>query len=110
VKSRKEYQREYHKQWYALNRDRIIAQVKDQSKEYKQQYLDSKMRPCMDCGFIPSVPDQMDYDHRDNGSKVADVSVLVQGKAWAKVRIEIEKCDLICANCHRLRTAKRRGS
>ena len=65
-----------------------------------------KMNPCLDCGFVPVHPSQMDYGHR--GSKQYDVSFLV-GKAYSleKILIEIGKCDLVCANCHRLRTVLR---
>ena len=49
----------------------------------------------------------MDFDHRDGSAKVANVNRLVQDAAWEKVRREIEKCDLVCSNCHRIRTHAR---
>ena len=49
----------------------------------------------------------LDFDHlRD---KVADVSAMLN-RRWPVILAEIEKCDVVCANCHRRRTAKRLGS
>jgi len=61
---------------------------------------------CMDCGHkFPYFV--MDFDHRDPTTKVTDVSILVKnGTRWALVLEEIAKCDLVCVNCHRLRTYK----
>jgi hypothetical protein len=66
-----------------------------------------KEAPCMDCGgFFP--PAAMDFDHV-RGEKLSSISKLVSDSArWELVVIEIEKCDLVCANCHRLRTNLRR--
>ena len=61
--------------------------------------------PCSDCGeFFPSCV--MDFDHV-RGEKTACVSALA-GNNWEEVLAEIEKCDLVCANCHRIRTNERR--
>lgn len=62
--------------------------------------------PCADCGGkFPAVC--MDFDHV-RGEKRVDVSFMVQkAYAWPAVAAEIAKCDLVCANCHRLRTAVR---
>src|SRR5215471_16506191 len=66
-----------------------------------------KARPCMDCGgsFPPYV---MDFDHRDPATKIGPVSrLLYQGLGWSKIVAEVAKCDLGCANCHRIRTHNR---
>jgi hypothetical protein len=54
----------------------------------------------------------MDFDHRPGEVKLDEVSDMVSGwKAWGLVEAEISKCDLVCSNCHRIRTWKRnRGS
>ncbi len=65
-----------------------------------------KAQPCADCGSsFPSV--SMDFDHV-RGVKLFRVSAM-QGQAWDRVLAEIAKCDLVCANCHRIRT-KLRGT
>ena len=70
---------------------------------------EAKDRPCADCGrrFPTCV---MDLDHV-RGEKEFKVSEAVQ-RAYAlniaRVKAEIAKCDVVCANCHRLRT-KRAG-
>lgn len=63
-----------------------------------------KTRPCADCGgtFPPCV---MDFDHLDPTTKVAPVALL---RGTQQLLIEIAKCEVVCANCHRVRTWKRR--
>ncbi len=73
-------------------------------KESVKQIVDLiKTEPCMDCGqsYAPYV---MDFDHV-RGEKVANVGRLVtRGKPLNMIMDEIDKCDLVCANCHRGRT------
>jgi SepF-like predicted cell division protein (DUF552 family) len=64
-----------------------------------QAYKDS---PCTDCGKrFP--PECMDWDHV-TGVKIMPVSRIRNLRDFL---IEIEKCDLVCANCHRIRTSNR---
>lgn len=61
---------------------------------------------CIDCEhFFPACA--MDFDHVQ-GEKVAGVAKLViSGCSLDKISLEIEKCELVCACCHRIRTASR---
>jgi hypothetical protein len=61
---------------------------------------DLKDRPCADCGqvFPPYV---MDFDHR--GGKEFNLA-RVHRRSFAELKAEAEKCDVVCANCHRIRT------
>ncbi len=62
---------------------------------------------CVDCGLQPDNPTVLDYDHV-RGSKVFEVSkARARGSSPEEIDAEIAKCDLVCANCHRLRTASR---
>ena len=67
-----------------------------------------KNKSCMDCGqtFPKEV---MDYDHRSNVRKTDNISSMIRDhRPWEEILAEIEKCDLVCANCHRIRTTTRR--
>lgn len=61
-----------------------------------------KEAPCTDCG-IQYPPPAMEWDHV-RGTKVKAVAAM---RSWSRERCleEIAKCDLVCANCHRMRTA-----
>ena len=64
-----------------------------------------KSKPCMDCGgsFQPVC---MDFDHRQGTAKVDGVSKLILC-SLERLQEEIAKCDLVCSNCHRIRTKNR---
>jgi hypothetical protein len=67
-----------------------------------------KAAPCMDChqSYAPCV---MDFDHRPGEDKSFELKTpnMVHFK-METIMTEIAKCDLVCANCHRLRTRRRR--
>jgi len=64
-------------------------------------------RPCLDCeGRFP--PCSMDFDHRDPTSKRFAVTRMIGRTGTARILEEVAKCDIVCANCHRLRTFERR--
>ena len=87
----------------------------------KRQYLDRnirsylkrrelvrqiKSRACADCGIqYPFYV--MDFDHREGETKEYELNRIDRMTTRALLR-EIEKCDVVCANCHRVRTYKRR--
>jgi hypothetical protein len=56
----------------------------------------------MDCGIkYPSYV--MDFDHRDPTTKLFAIGA-AYSVAEKRLRDEISKCDVVCANCHRERT------
>jgi hypothetical protein len=79
------------------------------SKARRQMTINSKRgKPCHDCGGV-FHPDAMDFDHRDPSTKVANISELQVLGRRRKLAAEMAKCDLVCSNCHRVRTARRRA-
>lgn len=60
-----------------------------------------KAVPCVDCR-VSYPPCVMDFDHRPGTVKLFNVSRA--GKTLAQVTAEAAKCDVVCSNCHRLRT------
>jgi 5-methylcytosine-specific restriction endonuclease McrA len=88
--------------YIALARQRKVVLL-----EERTQYLVAFLRehPCADCG--EGDPIVLEFDHlRD---KRFSISVGLQGRRWQDVLDEIAKCEVVCANCHRRRTAKRGG-
>jgi hypothetical protein len=60
-----------------------------------------KSRPCADCGrTFPTYV--MDFDHI--GPKTAEVSSMVRTLSTERLLAEVRKCEVVCANCHRVRT------
>jgi hypothetical protein len=69
----------------------------------KNYVINLKKNPCLDCGktFHPVC---MDFDHV-RGVKRMGVSIIIKnGMSLEFLKEEIAKCDLVCANCHRIRT------
>jgi hypothetical protein len=83
--------------------------VKKNSNRAIRDQLDAiKSAPCMDCGKA-FHPCQMDFDHRPGTVKVTNIGRMVNDEySLGDILDEISKCDLVCANCHRLRTWLRR--
>lgn len=65
------------------------------------------MHPCMDCG--EKDPIVLEFDHRPRVNKLFEIGRAVTSSlmSWKSVMKEIRKCDVVCANCHRRRTAAR---
>lgn len=66
-----------------------------------------KSKPCIDClhAFPPVV---MDFDHRNPEEKLFSISANFRTNERL-LREEIAKCDVVCANCHRIREGRRRA-
>ncbi len=61
---------------------------------------------CRDCGgAFPGRPEVFDFDHLHG--KVRNVGGMLPNAAWSTILSELEKCELVCANCHRTRTKER---
>lgn len=66
-------------------------------------------RGCSDCGWAEWARG-LDWDHV-RGNKVAGVATLIaNGPPWSEVEDEMAKCDVVCANCHLIRSAVRRAA
>lgn len=100
---------EYVKNHYQSNKSTYITRANLSSKRYRKnakrlivEYLNDKS--CIDCGITDIRV--LDFDHRNPKSKTKEVSKMLSNCSWKTISEEINKCDIRCANCHRIRTAK----
>lgn len=92
---------------YRNNPDFYMSKAVSRRSDMKSWVNSLKVGPCHDCRNEFN-PWQMDFDHREPSSKSECVSRMIQlGASKDRILKEIEKCDLVCANCHRDRTHKR---
>mgnify|MGYP001569968962 FL=1 len=91
---------------YYGNRERLQAQARKRVQEITDMINELKSAPCTDCNqkFPPVC---MDFDRRDPPTKISEISTLRRTASVKIITNEILKCDLVCSNCHRLRTQKR---
>lgn len=101
--------KKYYKKWkdkseesknrYNKWKQKRIGEIRKLFREYM------KDAQCIDCGYSNWVA--LEFDHV-RGNKIAGVTDLInKGNAWEKVLEEIEKCEIRCLNCHRIKTAER---
>lgn len=74
----------------------------DRAREWLSE---QKAKPCMDCGGT-YPPECMQFDHRPGEAKLFNIGMLVRFR-HEKLLAEIAKCDVVCANCHAIRTTAR---
>lgn len=106
-----ECNRRRQREQYAANPSRRLKAIARNVKNYRRRFQrfieEFKSRPCTDCGGIFDSC-AMDFDHV-RGEKLFNVSMMLQqGCGQERILAEIAKCELVCANCHRVRTKNRR--
>ena len=82
------------------NRRERVARTQERINRYKLEH------GCIDCGYAEHAV-ALDFDHRDPDLKIANVSSLMWAP-WDRIVAELEKCDVRCACCHRVKTHVRR--
>ena len=97
-----------------IERGQLLREATKQYRDKRRARLRGwlallKDKPCMDCrDRFP--PECMEFDHV-RGKKAFEINNrTVPAKTQKRVLTEIAKCDLICANCHRIRTTRRSRS
>lgn len=90
-----------HKKWMEKNKEYAKEKQRESKRKRKLesiQYLGGK---CCNCKkeFHPAV---YEFHHRNPLEKDRDPSKMLQ-LSWERLVAELDKCDLLCANCHRLK-------
>ena len=103
-----EKQRAAIRKHYYENREYYLQKAVRQKKELRDWvYALKSQTPCTDCKVL--YPHYVtDFDHiLGKGLKVSTISRLINRRSAKQVKAEILKCELVCANCHRIRTYTR---
>lgn len=98
----REKQREYSNEYYKNNHLKQKAYYTNKVRNNKTKMLEYKGHKCLDCGgqFHPVA---MDFHHRDGTEKSDSLAYLKKMIDWDRIKAELDKCDLLCSNCHRIR-------
>jgi hypothetical protein len=62
---------------------------------------------CVDCGYNQDAR-ALEFDHKPGTEKVRTVASLTYA-SWQVIWAEVAKCEVVCANCHAIRTMDRLG-
>ena len=100
----KQKESEYKKKWYQANKKRHNENARKNTARYRLElnryvFKYKQSHPCETCG--ESDPCCLQFHHRDPSKKDLAISRAAQ-YVWSLDRLEkeIEKCDVLCANCH----------
>jgi hypothetical protein len=101
--------KEYDAAYFQAARTRLMARKRERRREVVRWHRELKeSQPCADCGgFFHHAA--MSWDHLPGSEKISEVSHLTRFSRKA-VLAEIAKCELVCLNCHAVRSYMRRGA
>ena len=88
------------KRKYADRREYLIKAVRKRRKKLRQMAVAYKGGKCEICGYH-KCPEALEFHHLDGHDKDFGISKKGYTRSWKRVKEEIEKCSLVCANCHR---------
>lgn len=84
-----------------LNPDRKSYQVEyvsERRRETKAKAIEYLGGACSVCGY-DKCQGAMDFHHKDPSEK--DINIAANHRSWNKIKQELDKCILVCSNCHR---------
>lgn len=96
----KECNRKYRKKHYLNNKEYYIKKARKSEKVFNDWYLSLKYnKPCTKCGHI-GHPKAMHWHHKFGNKEFCISEGKQRGYGRIKILREIEKCELLCADCH----------
>jgi predicted HNH restriction endonuclease len=85
---------------YADRRVYLIKAVAKRRRDLKLKAINLMGGACMLCGYSKH-PGILDFHHIDPSTKLFGISSGGFSRSWASIEAEVQKCILVCANCHR---------
>ncbi|GAC1700494.1 MAG: hypothetical protein NVS9B6_14180 [Candidatus Limnocylindrales bacterium] len=105
----REYGREHYRKYPEVYARKAKAQAAVDRARNRRIVADHlATHPCVDCR--ERDPIVLEFDHREPSAKADDVGRVVHAGSGAALQAEIDKCDVRCGNCHRIKTARQFGS
>lgn len=105
-----EQRKAWNRTYYLKNKEKRLAQYGAYKKELRAWFQTYKSTlSCSRCGF--NHPAALHFHHREPDSKEGTIAEMV-GQGWSKARViaEIDKCDILCANCHAIEHYEERNN
>jgi hypothetical protein len=88
---------------YKNKEDLYNAQKRHRIKIRSKLFSYLSTKACIECG--ENNPIVLEFDHIDADIKFKSISKMLSGHySWQSVEEEIKKCQILCANCHRIKT------
>lgn len=109
----------YQRQLERLKNPSVLAKKRECNREYMRRTRQDKILlyrknkaffvsilggSCSACGYSANI-DALQFDHKDPSTKLGNVTRLFSMKDRTRAAEEVEKCQLLCANCHAIKTA-----
>jgi hypothetical protein len=88
------------KRTYKDRRKYIIDAVAKRRKKIREKAIIFAGGKCIRCGYN-KYPEVLEFHHKDPLKKDFNISMKGHCRSWGRVKEEIKKCILLCANCHR---------
>jgi hypothetical protein len=85
---------------YKDRRQYLIAAVHKRRKKIRQMAVEYKGGRCQVCGYNHCI-EALEFHHANSSGKDFSISEKGYTRSWDKVKEELDKCILVCANCHR---------
>jgi hypothetical protein len=95
--------RAYNRLYYQRNKEHLLKKQAEKNRRFAESrrkwLVEYKNLECVRCG--ESHPATLTFHHRDSSDKTFEIgNALTLGVSLKRLIAEIEKCDVICANCH----------
>jgi 5-methylcytosine-specific restriction endonuclease McrA len=88
------------KRKYADRAEYLKAAVSKRRKVLRRKAIEYKGGKCALCGYKKCI-DALEFHHLDETKKDFGLSQSGLTRSWERIKCEIQKCILVCANCHR---------
>jgi len=85
---------------YRQRAEYLKKAVTARRKKLKKMAIEYKGGKCIFCGYN-KCNDALDFHHLNSKEKEFGLSVRGLTRSWKKIKEELDKCILVCANCHR---------